>query len=120
VLGYRGVALGTSLAATANFAVLAVAWRRRHGSLGAGVFRQLGRVVAASLALAAVAWATERGLAALLPVHKSLPRQLALAFGPIVTVGVAYLAAARALGIPELDELLGVLRKRRAKRAAVR
>jgi putative peptidoglycan lipid II flippase len=120
VLGYRGVALGTSLAATANFAVLAVAWRRRHGSLGAGVFRQLGRVVAASLALAAVAWATERGLAALLPVHKSLPRQLALAFGPIVTGGVAYLAAARALGIPELDELLGVLRKRRAKRAAVR
>ncbi|HET9594906.1 MAG TPA: murein biosynthesis integral membrane protein MurJ, partial [Anaeromyxobacteraceae bacterium] len=49
VLGYRGVALGTSVAVMVNFAVLALAWRRRHGGLGAsGVGRQLARVAAAS------------------------------------------------------------------------
>jgi putative peptidoglycan lipid II flippase len=116
VLGYRGVALGTSLAAGANFSVLAFAWRRRFGGLGgAGTFRQLGKVLLAALALALAAWATQRGLARLLPGHKSLPRQLALAFGPIAAGGLVYLAAARALGIRELDELAGALRRRRRR-----
>ena len=116
VLGYRGVALGTSVAAGANFAVLGWAWKRRYGSLGgAGTVRQLGKVLVASLALAAAAWAAERGLAALLPPGKTLPRQLLLAFGPISAGALAYLAAARALGIRELDELLAALRRRRAR-----
>jgi putative peptidoglycan lipid II flippase len=116
VLGYRGVALGTSLAAGANFAVLALAWRARHGGLGgSGVLRQLGKVLVASAVLAAAAWATERGLAGLLPGGKSLPRQLVLAFGPIAAGGLAYLAVARALGVRELDELLSALRRRRAR-----
>ena len=114
VLGYRGVALGTSLAAGANFAVLAWAWRRAYGSLGgAGTLRQLGNVLVASAALALAAWGAERGLAHLLPGGKSLPRQLVLAFGPIAAGGLVYLAAARALGIRELDELLAALRRRR-------
>ena len=114
VLGYRGVALGTSLAAGANFAVLAWAWRRAYGSLGgAGTLRQLGKVLAASLALAVAAWAAERGLELLLPAGKTLPRQLLLAFGPIAAGGIAYLAAYRALVIRELDELLAALRRRR-------
>jgi putative peptidoglycan lipid II flippase len=116
VLGFRGVALGTSLAAGANFAVLAFAWRRRYGSLGgAGTARQLGKVVLASVALAAAAWAAERGLSAALPPGKTLVRQLVLAFGPIAAGGLAYLAAARALGIRELDELVAAVRRRRAR-----
>jgi putative peptidoglycan lipid II flippase len=114
VLGFRGVALGTSLAATANFAVLAWAWRRRHGGLGGvGVVPQLVKVVLACVPLVLAAWGVERGLAHLLPAGKTLPRQLALAFGPIAAGGLAYLAAARALGIRELDELLAALRRRR-------
>jgi putative peptidoglycan lipid II flippase len=116
VLGYRGVALGTSLAAGANFGVLAWAWRRRYGSLGgAGTLRQLGKVLLASIALAVVAWTAERALAGVLPPGKTLPRQLALAFGPIAAGGLAYLAAARALGIAELDELVAALRRRRTR-----
>ena len=46
VLGFRGVALGTSLAAGANLAVLLVAWRREYGGLGgAGLVPQLLRVM---------------------------------------------------------------------------
>ena len=113
VLGFRGVALGTSLAATANFAVLAVAWRRRHGGLGGvGVARQLGRVVLACVPLALVAWGAWRGLDAVLPPG-GLWRQLTVGLAPIAAGALAYLAAARALGIRELDELLGALRRRR-------
>ena len=116
VLGYRGVALGTSLAAGANFGVLAWAWRRRYGGLGgAGVLRQLGKVLLAALCLAIVAWAAERGLVRLLPPGKTLGRQLVRAFGPIAAGGLAYLAAARALGVRELDELVSAVRRRRAR-----
>ncbi len=117
VLGYRGVALGTSLAAMANFGVLAWAWRRRHGDLGgAGLLGSLGRVVLASGLLAIAAWGAERGLAHLLAgVPRTLPRQLALAFGPIAAGAIAYLLAARALRLPELDELLAGLRRRRGR-----
>jgi putative peptidoglycan lipid II flippase len=116
VLGYRGVALGTSLAAGANFAVLAIAWRRRYGGLaGSGIVGQLARVLLAALALGLAAWAAERGIAWLLPPAKGLGRQLALAFGPIAAGGLAYLAAARALRIRELDEVVGVLRRRRSR-----
>ena len=116
-LGYRGVALGTSIAATANFAVLAVTWRLHHGGLGrAGIYRQLLRVLAATAVLALVAWAALRGLAAAAP-PAGLSRQLALALGPIAAAGVAYLAAARVLRVPELDEIWkAVARRRRGAR----
>jgi putative peptidoglycan lipid II flippase len=118
VLGFRGVALGTSLAALVNFAVLALAWRRRHGRLGAaGVGAQLARVALASAVLAGVAWATERGLAGLL-AERGFGRQLALGLLPVAAGGLAYLAAARALRIPELGELAASLRRRRAGRPA--
>ncbi len=116
VLGYRGVALGTSLAAGANFAVLALTWRRRHGGLGgSGTVRQLAKVLLAAGALALAAWVTQRGLVRLLPAHEGLGHQLVLAFVPILAGGLAYLTAARALGIRELDELLSALRRRRAR-----
>ena len=115
VLGYRGVALGTSLAAAVNFAVLVVAWRRRHGGLaGSGVAGQLGRVILASLALAAASWAAERGIGWLLP-GSGPGRRFALAFGPIGAGALAYLAAARALRISELDELVRVLFRSRSR-----
>jgi putative peptidoglycan lipid II flippase len=116
VLGFRGVALGTSIAAAVNFAVLAVAWRRRHGGFGdAGIFRQLARVGAATIVLGVVAWGAARGVDQLLPVAGGIGRQFALALLPIAAGGLAYLAAAKALRIPELGELAGVLRRRRAR-----
>jgi putative peptidoglycan lipid II flippase len=115
VLGFRGVALGTSLAAGANFAVLLFEWRRRQGGLGGtGIVPHLGRVLLASAALAFVAWGTARGLGAVLH-GRGLGNQLVLGLVPIAAGGLAYLAAARALGIAELDELLGALKRRAAR-----
>ena len=115
VLGYRGVALGTSIAATVNFAVLAIAWKRRHGGLGgSGVFRQLLAVLAASLVLAVVAWGTLHVVAALLP-GRGLGRQLCRALLPIALAGPAYFATARVIGIRELDDVSGLLRRWRAR-----
>jgi putative peptidoglycan lipid II flippase len=120
VLGYFGVALGTSLAATVNFGVLAGWWRHRHGGLGGeGIYRHLGRVAVAAAVLGAVAWASARGLAHVLPA-RGLGRQLALALVPIALAGAAYLTAARALGLREVDALLGALRRRAGRRAATR
>ncbi|HEY6001622.1 MAG TPA: murein biosynthesis integral membrane protein MurJ [Anaeromyxobacter sp.] len=115
VLGFRGVALGTSLAALANFAVLGLAWRRLHGGLGgARLLAQLGNVGAASAVLAVAAWAAERGLDRLLPAG-GLGRQLALGLLPVAAGGLAYLAAARLLRIAELGELLSAVRRRRGR-----
>ncbi len=113
VLGFRGVALGTSLAAAANFAVLAFSWRRKHGGLGgSGIVPQLFRVTAASAVLAAVAWASEHALVSL-PVPPGIGRQLVLGLVPVAAGGLAYLVAARALRIRELGELADAVRRRR-------
>jgi len=115
VLGFRGVALGTSLAATANFAVLAVAWKRRHGGLGpAGIYRQLARCAAAAAAMAAAVIAIERLLAPGLPAA-GLGRQAAAALVPVAAGAVVYFAAARVVGIRELAEVAEALRRRRRR-----
>jgi len=112
-LGFRGIALGTALAATANFAVLAGAWRWRHGGFAGGIPGQMGKVLVASVVLAAAAWGALRGLDLLLPPG-GIPRKLALGLLPVAAGGLAYLAAARLLRIGELKELSGALRRRRA------
>lgn len=113
VLGHRGVALGTSLAAVVNFAVLLGAWRVAHGGMAAsGVLRQLRRVLLATGVMAVVAWASHRGLSAVLSPGPGLGTRALLAFGPIAVAGLAYLGTARALGIAELGELTAVLRRR--------
>jgi putative peptidoglycan lipid II flippase len=118
VLGYRGVALGTSIAATVNFAVLAVAWRRRHGGLGgSGVVPQLGRVLAASAVMAAAAWGAMAVVQRLAP-GPGLAPQLAHALLPIGSGIAAYLAAARLLRIRELDDVLRLFRRRLPGRPA--
>jgi putative peptidoglycan lipid II flippase len=64
--------------------------------------------------LALAAWGTWRGLDRLLPPG-GLGRQLALGLLPVAAGALAYLAAARALAIRELDELVAALRRRRAR-----
>jgi putative peptidoglycan lipid II flippase len=119
VLGFRGVALGTSLAALANFGILAVEFRRRHGGLrGERILSQLAKVAVASGALAAAAWGTHRGLGRSLgSTDVTLGVQLVRGLVPVAVAGAVYLVAARAMRIGELGELVGAVRRRRERRA---
>jgi putative peptidoglycan lipid II flippase len=115
-LGFRGVALGTSLAATANFAVLALAWKRRHGGLGqAGIYRQLARCAAAAGVMALAAVGAARLTGPWLPPG-GLARRAAATFVPIAVGAAAYFAAARLFGIRELGEVAATLLRRRRGR----
>jgi putative peptidoglycan lipid II flippase len=119
VLGHRGVALGTSVAAWVNFLILLFAFRRLHGGLaGPSLTRQLGRVLLACVPMAVAAKATLEG-AAQLCLHaevRGLPRQLLVGLVPVVVGAAVYLAAARVLRLPELEELVSALRRRRGRR----
>jgi putative peptidoglycan lipid II flippase len=120
VLGFRGIALGTALAATANFAVLAVAWKLRHGGLGAaGIYRQLARTLLAAGLMAGVVVGTSWAIAPWLP-PTGLARQAPLALVPIATGAAAYFLAASALGVKELAEVASALRRRRGSRGIAR
>jgi putative peptidoglycan lipid II flippase len=113
VLGFKGIALGTAIAATANFAVLAGAWKWRHGGLGgAGIYRQLLRTLLASAVMFGVVLAAKAAIAPILPAE-GLARQAPLALLPIAAGAVAYFAAAWALGVKELSEVASALRRRR-------
>jgi putative peptidoglycan lipid II flippase len=118
VLGFRGVALGTSLAAGVNFLVLLLAWRKLYGGLGgAGVVRQLGPVLLASGVLALAAWGSSAGLG-VLRLGGGLGGQLVRGLVPVAVGAGVYFAAARALGIAELGELASALRRRRGRSGA--
>jgi putative peptidoglycan lipid II flippase len=106
------VALGTSLAAGVNLAVLLVAWRREHGGLGgAGLLPQLLRVLAASAVLAVVAWGSAAGLGASLPPG-GIWRQAVIGLVPVALGALAYFGVAQALGVEELGEVMAALRRK--------
>jgi putative peptidoglycan lipid II flippase len=118
LLGYRGVALGTSLAATMNFAVLVLAWRARFGGLGErGVLGQLARVAVASAVLAAAAWGAHALLAPAVP-GGGLGARALRALAPIAAGAVAYAVAARLFRVGELGDLVAAVRRRGARRRA--
>ncbi len=108
-LGVGGLALGTSIALTINFAVLMELLRRKLGPMGFGrLARSLVRIGAAAGVMAAGVWGVDTLLArSLAPGPEAL--------GVRVTVGVlggaALYGAAAAVGrMPELHEVLGMLR----------
>jgi putative peptidoglycan lipid II flippase len=112
--GFRSVALGTSLGALVNAAVLAGSFERRLGGLrGHGLGRGLLAMCAAAAAMGLLSWAAAHGLEAAASAH-GLLRQAVVALLPTLLGVVAYLAVARALGIPEAAELLGLLRRKKA------
>jgi putative peptidoglycan lipid II flippase len=104
VLGYRGLALGTGLAALVNAGTLLFLLRRRIGGLEGGRLTiALAKITAASLLMAAVAIVMERTVAAAL--GNGLGRLVALA----TAIGVALatlVVSARLLRIEEFEEAL--------------
>ncbi len=110
-LGAPGLAFAVAIASAAQFAGLAAALRRRLGRLGMrALARSVARVLAASAVACAGAWAVS--LAGRWEQGGALARNYVV-LAAAVAAGVAlYVAAASALGCPELARVREALRRR--------
>ncbi|HEY3119094.1 MAG TPA: murein biosynthesis integral membrane protein MurJ [Vicinamibacteria bacterium] len=113
VIGYRAIALGTSLGSLAQAGILAVALQSRVGGLrGHELGSAFAKMVAAAAVMGGVAWAAwaliERQAGT-----RGLTAQLVTCLAPIGLGVAVYLAAAWALGLPELSSLADSMRRRR-------
>jgi putative peptidoglycan lipid II flippase len=113
-IGYRVVALGTSLGAAVNAVVLLVLFERRVGGLrGKGLAGPLARMAAAAAVMGPAVWAaahiTER-----VGGTEGLAAQALTGLVPVGAGAVLYFGLALLLRIPEARTLLGALRRRRA------
>jgi putative peptidoglycan lipid II flippase len=104
VMGYRGLALGTSLAALVNAATQLLLLRREIGGIeGRRVTISFLKVLTASLVMAAAGWAADVWLERVLPGAAIAP-QLARVAGSILVSLVVLALAATLLRIPEFEE----------------
>ncbi len=112
VLGYRGLALGTALAAMFNAAVLLTLLRGRLAGIdGARLAVAVSKILAASVVMGTVAWAAAWGLQAF-SGGTSLTDRLLVAFGAIGAGMLALAVAARLLRVAEFDDALKLVRGR--------
>jgi putative peptidoglycan lipid II flippase len=111
-LGYRGLALGTGLAALFNATLLLTLLARRlDGIAGRELAVVLAKVLVGSAIMGAAAAGAEAGLERLLPGKGALLE--ALRVGAAIFTGTAVFAAAsRALRIEEFQDALGILGRR--------
>ena len=101
VMGYRGLALGTSIAALVNAATLLILLRRRLDGLEERrVFVSFTKITIASLAMGAAAFVVDRYSAVWLPGTALLPQLLRLA----AAMGIAVAVLAAAAHLLHIDE----------------
>ena len=110
-LGHVGLALGTSVAATVNLAVLLVAFQLQIRQLITVAFLiAVARIVVAAGLMAAAIWPLARWLASVVPA--GLGGNAIIALVPVAVGAGVYFAAARLLGIAEVNTLLRRYRPR--------
>ena len=103
-LGYRGLALGTAIAAVVNAVTLLHVLRRRLGGLeDRRLVTALAKITVAAACMGLAAAAAERWLASVWPTPEVLGQTIRL--GSAIAVGLVVLAGtARVLRIEEFDE----------------
>ena len=115
ILGYKGLALGTSMTAIVNAMVQMWLLRREiHGIDGGRIAASFARVAVASAVMGVAAWACDAGLLVVVP-GTSLPMQM---IRLLITIGVSLLtltAAAHVLRIPEYGEARDMVLKKLRK-----
>ena len=115
VLGYRGLALGTALAAMFNAVTLLVLLRGRLAGIdGPRLAVAFAKILAASALMGAVAWGAAWGLESATG-GASLAARLLVTFGAIGAGVAALAAAAHVLRIAEFGDALGLVRGRLAR-----
>lgn len=103
VIGFAGLALGTSAAALANFGVLLLGYRRIGGRLGAAsLLGHLARVLAAGSLAAGAAWATATGVDRALG-HATLLANLSIVGAALFVGGATYAVTSAAMRLSELQ-----------------
>ena len=111
-LGFRGLALGTSLAALANGALLMLLLRQRLDGIGGGRLAvAFAKILAASLVMTAVVWAVQQGAEVVVASNSLAAQSIRLAVE--IGSGLGALAAsARLLAIAEFHEAVTLVRAR--------
>ena len=115
ILGFRGLALGASIAALTHGALAVLLLRRRVGGVDGGrLALTLAKVLAAATVMALVAVTTERWSVTVVPGQGALGQavRLSAAIGAALT---ALAASAKLVRIPEFDEALELARDRARK-----
>jgi putative peptidoglycan lipid II flippase len=103
--GHMGLAMGTSLAAIVNLAVLLIAFQVQvRGFFTRDLLSAVARITLASAAMAAVVWFTSTRLEPLALPH--LLGAMIKVLVPVTAGAIAYFAAARAFRLPEAQSLL--------------
>ncbi|MDA1096217.1 MAG: murein biosynthesis integral membrane protein MurJ [Chloroflexi bacterium] len=117
VMGFRGLALGTSIAAIGNALVLYVLLHRRLGGLEAGpIIGTCAKISVAAMVMGGAVWMSHMWLLAFLP-GTDLGHRLIQVFGSIAVGLVTLAIGARVLRIAAWDDLRHQLLNRRAKSA---
>jgi len=112
LMGYRGLAFGTSIAALFNAALLIFFLRRRlDGIEGGRMTRKLARITLASALMGLAATAAETATGAWLPGGGLVPQIIRLAATVGVSFGVLF-AAAYVLRIQEFHDGLALVARR--------
>jgi putative peptidoglycan lipid II flippase len=113
--GHVGVALATSLVALVNFTALVLVMRKRIQRLnGREIIFSFLKIAGASAVLSAVCYGTYHFL---LDRYGSagLSIRLVEAFVPIALGGAAFIAAAKLLGVKEMEQLFGMFKRKFAR-----
>jgi putative peptidoglycan lipid II flippase len=114
-MGFKGLALATSLAALTNMGLLLLALEKKVGSLRlADLGGYFLKVLAAAAAMAAVLFGAQKGIALDLAQAGILTRAAYLV-GLFVLGAGTYLLLASLLKVKELGILLGFLKKKRSR-----
>lgn len=116
IMGYRGLALGTSITAILNAGMQVWFLRRELKGIDGGVIAaSFARVSVASLAMAAAAWGSYQWLAEWLPGGSLVEQIVRLSLAIAVALGVLAGAAA-VLRIPEFGEARDMVLRRLGRR----
>lgn len=112
IFGFKGLALGTSVAALTNFVVLLVSWKAGGGTLGkARLWRHFGQVAVASAMAALAGWGFATGSDRFFG-HATLSANLLQTLGALTAGGLVYLVACRVMRVQELEVFTLALRRR--------
>lgn len=112
-LGFRGLAIGTTIAYTANFVAIYVLLGKKYGDLWDGPFiTTIVRIGVSTLVMGAVAYVSLVQTSAIFASDDLIGR-VATVVIPMGAAIVAYISMCLILGIEELSDFTAALRRRR-------